>query len=165
MKQFLPFSCLDCTGDLLQLYCGIVLCVIILFTDKLNPSTDIFPFYYINVKFFKKSVKTCDGLKPFPKSCDKTHSPPGVHPDGVFFAHKPRQIACVGFVGRDRVRAPSILSRDTERNRARQIFSLVIASTISLTAKEKPRTNASRSPRFISSVWLSLIISSIFIFS
>ena len=32
-------------------------------------------------------------------------------------------------------------------------------------AKEKPRQNASRSPRFISSVWLSLIISSIFIFS
>ena len=73
------------------------------------------------------------------------------------FAHKPRQIACVGFVGRGRVHAPPILSRDTGRNRARQVFSLVIASTISLTAKEKPRQNASRSPRFINSVWLSLI--------
>jgi len=35
------------------------------------------------------------------------------------------------------------------RNRARQVFSLLIASTISLTAKEKPRQNASRSPRLI----------------
>ena len=60
------------------------LCEIILFTDKLNPSTDNFPFYYINVKFFKKSVKTCDGSKPFPKSCDKTHSPPDIESDGVF---------------------------------------------------------------------------------
>ena len=60
------------------------LCEIILFTDKLNPSTDNFPFYYINVKFFKKSVKTCDDQKPFPKSCDKTRSPPDLQPDGVF---------------------------------------------------------------------------------
>ena len=84
------------------------LCEIILFTDKLNPSTDIFPFYYINVKFFKKSVKTCDDQKPFPKSCDKTRSPPGVQPDGVFFAYKPRQIGCVGFVGRGRVRTSTV---------------------------------------------------------
>ena len=84
LKQFLPFSCLDCTGDLLQLYCGIVLCVVILFTDKLKPSTDKFPSHYTNVKFFKKSVKTCDGSKPFPKSCDKTHSPPDIESDGVF---------------------------------------------------------------------------------
>nr|WP_316619161.1 hypothetical protein [uncultured Ruminococcus sp.] len=75
----------------------------------------------------------------------------------LFSAHKPRQIACVGFVGRGRVRAPPILSSDTGRNRERQVFPLLIASTISLTAKEKPRQNASRSPRFISSVWLSLI--------
>ena len=84
------------------------LCEIILFTDKLNPSTDNFPFYYINVKFFKKSVKTCDDQKPFPKSCDKTRSPPGVQPDGVFFAYKPRQIGCVGFVGRGRVRTSTV---------------------------------------------------------
>ena len=38
---------------------------------------------------------------------------------------------------------PPILSRDTGRKTARQDFSLLIASTISLTAKEKPRTNAS----------------------
>ena len=107
LKQFLPFYCLDCTGDLLQLYCGIVLCEIILFTDKLKPSTDNFPFYYINVKFFKKSVKTCDDQKPFPKSCDKTRSPPDIQPNGVFSPHKPQQIACVGFVGRGRLRNPT----------------------------------------------------------
>ena len=38
----------------------------------------------INVKFFKKSVKTCDDQKPFPKSCDKTRSPPDIQPDGIF---------------------------------------------------------------------------------
>ena len=130
------------------------LCEIILFTDKLNPSTDNFPFYYINVKFFKKSVKTCDDQKPFPKSCDKTRSPPDIQPDGVFSPHKPRQTACVGFVGRGRVHAPFFFSRDTGRNRARQIISPLITSTISLTAKEKPRINASRSPRFIRSVRL-----------
>ena len=54
-------------------------------------------------------------------------------------AYKPRQIVCVGFVGQGRVRAPFFFLRDTGRNRARQVFSLVIASTISLTAKEKPR--------------------------
>ena len=43
------------------------LCEIILFTDKFKPSTDIFPSYYINVKYLKKSVKTCDDPKPFPK--------------------------------------------------------------------------------------------------
>ncbi len=37
------------------------------FTDKFKPSTDIFPSYYINVKYLKKSVKTCDDPKPFPK--------------------------------------------------------------------------------------------------
>ena len=58
--------------------------MVILFTDKLKPSTDKFPSYYTNVKFFKKSVKTCDGSKPFPKSCDKTHSPPDIESDGVF---------------------------------------------------------------------------------
>ena len=98
------------------------LCEIILFTDKLNPSTDNFPFYYINVKFFKKSVKTCDDQKPFPKSCDKTRSPPNIQPNGVFSPHKPRQIGCVGFVGRGRVRLPPILSHDTGQNRGRQAF-------------------------------------------
>ena len=47
--------------------------------------------------------------------------------------------ALLGEVGYE---LPPFLSRDTERNRARQVFSLLIASTISLTAKEKPRTNA-----------------------
>ena len=56
----------------------------------------------------------------------------------LFSAHKPRQIACVGFVGRGRVRAPPILSSDTGRNRECQVFSLLIASTISLTAKGNP---------------------------
>ena len=63
--------------------------------------------YYINVKFFKKSVKTCDDQKPFPKSCDKTRSPPDIQPNGVFSPHKPQQIACVGFVGRGRLRNPT----------------------------------------------------------
>ena len=40
---------------------------LILLTDKLKPSTDKLSFYYINVKFFKKSVKRCDDPKPFPK--------------------------------------------------------------------------------------------------
>ena len=40
----------------------------------------------------------------------------------VFFAHKPRQIGCVGFVRQGWVRAQSILSRDTERNRASCAF-------------------------------------------
>ena len=127
LKQFLPFSCLDCTGDLLHLYCGIVLCLIIHFTDKLKPSTDKFPSYYINVKFFKKSVKTCDDQKPFPKSCDKKRSPPDIQPNGVFSPHKPRQIACVGFVWLGRVPLPKSLSRDTGLNRL--IDSLLIHNT------------------------------------
>ena len=61
-----------------------ILSVVILFADKLKPSTDNFPFYYINVKFFKKSVKTCDDQKPFPKSCDKTRSPPDTMSGGAF---------------------------------------------------------------------------------
>ena len=68
-----------------------------------------------------------------------------IHPDSglvPFYAHKPRQIWCVGFVVRCRVHSPTFYLRDTERNRARQFFALLIASTISLTAKEKPRTNA-----------------------
>ena len=44
-----------------------ILSVVILFADKLKPSTDKFLSYYINVKFFKKSAKTCDNPKPFPK--------------------------------------------------------------------------------------------------
>ena len=55
-KQFLPFSCLDCTGDLFQLYCGNILSVVILFADKLKTSTDKLSSYYINVKYFKKSA-------------------------------------------------------------------------------------------------------------
>ena len=47
---------------------------------------------------------------------------------------------------------PELYLRDTGRNRARQVLSLLMESTVSLTAKEKPRTNASRSPRFISSL-------------
>ena len=39
-----------------------------------------------------------------------------------FDRHKPRQIGCVGFIGRGRVRAPPILSRDTGRNRALVFF-------------------------------------------
>ena len=65
---------------------------------------------------------------------------------------KPRQIACVGFVWRGRILTRFFVSLDTGRNRARQVFSLLIASVINLTAKEKPRQNASRSPRFNSSV-------------
>ena len=129
----------------------------ILFTDKLKPSTDNFPFYYINVKFLKKSVKTCDDPKPFPKSCDKTRSPPNIQPNGVFSPTNRDKSAVWALLGEVGYELPPFLSRDTERNRARQVFSLLIASTISLTAKEKPRRNASRSPRFISSVWLSLI--------
>ena len=98
------------------------LCEIILFTDKLNPSTDNFPFYYINVKFFKKSVKTCDDQKPFPKSCDKTRSPPDIQPDGVFSPHKPRKIACVGYVGRGRVDLPDFLFRSTRGETGRIRF-------------------------------------------
>ena len=89
----------------------------------------------------------------FLKICDKTRSPPDIQPDGIFLAHKPRQIGCVGFVGRGRVELPLILSRHTGRNRSRQAFSLLIASTISLTAKEKPRTNALRSPRVSNSIF------------
>ena len=66
-KQFLPFSCLDCTGDLFQLYCGNILSVVILFADKLKTSTDKLSSYYINVKYFKKSAFWYDNLKPFPK--------------------------------------------------------------------------------------------------
>ena len=76
--------------------------MIILFTDKLKLSTDNFPFYYINVKFFKKSIKTCDDQKPFPKSCDKTRSPPDIQPDGVFSPtnrDKPPVWALLGEVG------------------------------------------------------------------
>ena len=53
-----------------------------------------------------------------------------------------------------------IYLRETGRNFALQIL-LLIASVRSLTAKEKPRQNALRSPRLINSVWLSLIFSSI----
>ena len=42
-------------------------CEFILFTDKLKPSTDKLSSRYINVKFFEKSVKCCDDLKPFPE--------------------------------------------------------------------------------------------------
>jgi hypothetical protein len=56
----------------------------------------------------------------------------------LFCAHTPPQIGCVGFAGRCRVQLPQIFSRNTGRNRARQVFSLLIASTISLTAKGNP---------------------------
>ena len=52
---------------MIQLYCGMVFYRVIHFTDKLKPSTDKLSSCYINVKFFKKSVKCCDALKPFPK--------------------------------------------------------------------------------------------------
>ena len=73
-----------------------------------------------------------------------------------FFAHKPRQIACVGFVLFFRVRVLFFFSRDTGRIWARQVLPLM-ASVSNFTANEKPRQNASRSPRQRSSVWLSLI--------
>ena len=88
----------------------------------------------------------------FLKMCDKKSSPPDTCQAVLFRAHKPRQTGCVGFLGRSWVRLPQIFLRDTGRNRTRQVFSMLIASTISLTAKEKPRRNASRSPRFINSV-------------
>ena len=79
------------------------MCVyIIFFADKFKPSTDKFPSYYINVKYLKKSEKTCDDPKPFPKRL--------------------RQIACVGFVVSSRVLARFFTLRDTGRNRARQLF-------------------------------------------
>ena len=98
------------------------LCEIILFTDKLNPSTDIFPFYYINVKFFKKSVKTCDDQKPFPKSCDKTLSPPDIQPDGVFSPTNRDKSAVWALLDEVGYRPPQIFSRNTGRKRARQLF-------------------------------------------
>ena len=85
------------------------MCVyIIFFADKFKPSTDKFPSYYINVKFFKKSVKTCDNTKPFPKSCDKNELTARHSAGRCFFAHKPRQIGCVGFIGRGRVTYPIV---------------------------------------------------------
>lgn len=71
-------------------------------------------------------------------------------------AHTPRQIGCVGFILFCRVRLRASHSRDTGRNTARQVLPLM-ASVISFTANEKPRQNALRSPRYRSSVWLSLI--------
>ena len=95
------------------------LCEIILFTDKLNPSTDNFPFYYINVKFFEKSVKCCDVLKPFPKKLWQSaiHRPTQCQAV-IFRAHKPRQSACVGFVCSGRVRLRAFCLRDTGQKRA-----------------------------------------------
>ena len=107
LKQFLQFSCLDCTGDLLQLYCGIFQCMVILFADKLKPPTDKLSFYYINVKYFKKSAFWYDNPKPFPENVWQNELTARYYYQAVFFSHKPRQIGCVGFVRLGRVRTPT----------------------------------------------------------
>ena len=70
----------------------------------------------------------------------------------------------MGFIERVRAHARFFRSHDTGRNRARQVLQRM-ASVKSLTANEKPRQNASRSPRFINSVSLSLNLSIIFCYS
>lgn len=95
---------------MLQLYCGMVFYRVILFTDKLKPSTDKFSSCYINVNFFEKSVKCCDALKPFPKKLWQSaiHRPTQCQAV-IFRAHKPLQIACVGFVCSGRVTTANFL--------------------------------------------------------
>ena len=85
LKPFLTFSCLDCTGDLLQLYCGIFFKPVILFTDKLKPSTDKLSFYYINVKNFKKSAFWYDNPKPFPENVWQNELTARYYYQAVFF--------------------------------------------------------------------------------
>ena len=94
-----------------------ILSVVILFADKLKPSTDKFLSYYINVKFFKKSAKTCDNPKPFPEKLWQNAFTARYSAGRRFCAHKPRQIGCVGFVGNCRVHFPDILFA---RHRAKQ---------------------------------------------
>ena len=95
---------------------------VIHFTDKLKPSTDKLSSCYINVKFLKKSVKTCDDQKPFPKSCDKTLSPPDIQPDGVFSPTNRDKSAVWDLLDEVGYRPPQIFSRNTGRNRAHQVF-------------------------------------------
>ncbi len=75
--------------------------------------------------------------------------------------HKPRQIACAGFVWRGRgLLTRFFVSLDIGRHRARQVFSLLIASTISLTAKVNPgKTRRARigSPQAAQKVRMFLI--------
>lgn len=77
----------------------------------------------------------------FLKMCDKTSSPLDIIIRRCFFSHKPRQIGCVGFVGQGRVRLPPILSRDTGRNRARQIF--IIMSLLFFISDNAVKSNMS----------------------
>ena len=120
LKQFLQFSCLDCTGDLLQLYCGIFFKPVILFTDKLIPSTDKLSFYYINVKYFKKSAFWYDNPKPFPENVWQNELTARYYIRRCFFVptnrDKPPVWALFGLVGYE---PPPILSRHTRRNKAR----------------------------------------------
>ena len=105
----IPITCCLQAIGMLQLYCGMVFYRVIHFTDKLKPSTDKLSSRYINVNFFEKSVKCCDVLKPFPKKLWQSaiHRPTQCQAV-IFRAHKPLQIACVGFVRLGRVRCSTV---------------------------------------------------------
>ena len=80
----------------------------------------------------------------FLKMCDKTSSPPDIIIRRCFSPTSRDKSAVWALFGLVGYEPPPILSRHTGRNRARQVFSLLIASTISLTAKGE--TSDKRAP-------------------